>query len=144
MLNGRFYLGWLLSAGLMYLAFYIFHGVITNDLLKLTVPKTAFLSVAAMVYLVIALGMSLLFKSQTLKKHITNPFKRSAPIGICTAIFMYSIAFVVGIRFSFQASMINIAVDLGWQLFEQSLGAFTICLAHTIFYREPETFTNFM
>jgi hypothetical protein len=144
MFNGRFYLGWILSAIMMYVAFYVFHGVITNDILKLAVPKSLFLSVAAVLYLIVAFGMSLLYKSSSLKKAIKKPFKRSLLIGILTGLFMYGIAFTVGISFSFKVTMLNLMVDVGWQVFEQSLGAFFITIANTIFYYEEEEHINFM
>jgi hypothetical protein len=144
MFNSRFYFGWLLSAVVMYLAFYLFHGVITNDIIKLSIPKTLFLSVAAVVYLIVAFGMSLLFKSTSLKKNIKNPFKRSALIGILTALFMYGVAFTVGISFSFKVTMINLLVDVSWQLIEQNIGAFFIALANTLFYREEDQHVNFL
>ena len=144
MFNSRFYFGWLLSAVLMYLAFYLFHGVITNDIIKLSIPKTLFLSVAAVVYLIVAFGMSLLFKSTSLKKNIKKPFKRSLLIGILTALFMYGVAFTVGISFSFKVTMLNLLVDVSWQLIEQSIGAFFIALVNTLFYREEEEHANFM
>ena len=144
MFNGRFYIGWLLSATLMYLAFYIFHGILTNDLLKLTLPKSVFLSVAAFVYLTIAFGMSLLFKSSTLKKNIKQPYKRSLLIGTCAALFLYAVAFVVGVSFSYQVTLLNAIVDIGWQLIEQNLGAVVVTIANTLLYREEETFVNFM
>ena len=144
MFNSRFYFGWLLSAVLMYSAFYIFHGMLTNDILKLTIPKTLFLSVAAVVYLVVAFGMSLLYKSTSLKKNIKHPYKRSLLIGILTALFMYGVAFTVGISFSFKVTMFNLLVDVSWQLIEQSIGAFFIAVANTFFYREEENHANFL
>ncbi|MHB8259196.1 MAG: hypothetical protein ACYDCN_14425 [Bacteroidia bacterium] len=144
MFNGRFYLGWLLSAMLMYIAFYVFHGLLTNDIVRLTIPTTVFLSVAAVVYLIIALGMSLLFKSTTLKKNIKKPFKRSLLIGKLSALFLYAVAFVVGVSFSYKVTLLNAMVDIGWQLIEQNLGALIVALANTLFYREEEQFTNFM
>ena len=145
MFTTRFYTGWLLSAILMYVAFYIFHGVLTNDIIKLTLPKTLFFSVAAIVYLVVGFGMSLLFNSTSLKKNIHGPYKRSLLIGILTALFMYGVAFTVGISFSFSVSMLNFLVDICWQLVEQSIGAFFIALANTLFYHEEqEQHVNFM
>src|ERR1700684_2707176 len=123
MFNSRFYIGWLLSATLMYLAFYGFHGLLTNDLLKITIPKTVFLSVAAFVYLMVAFGMSVSFKSTTLKKNIRLPLKRALLIGILSALFLYAVAFVVGVSFSYQVTLLNAMVDIGWQLVEQTLGA---------------------
>jgi hypothetical protein len=144
MFNSRFYIGWLLSATLMYLAFYLFHGILTNDLLKLTIPKTVFLSVAAFVYLMVAFGMSVSFKSTTLKKNIRLPFKRALLIGILSALFLYAVAFVVGVSFSYQITLLNAMVDISWQLIEQCLGAFVVSIANTLFYREEEAHTNFM
>ena len=144
MFNGRFYLGWILSAVFMYIAFYLFHGVITNDILKLSIPKTMFLSVAAVVYLVVAFGMSVVFKSNSLKKSIKNPYRRGLLIGVLTALFMYGVAFTVGISFSFKVTMLNLMVDVGWQLVEQNLGAVCIALANNLFYREEEIHVNFM
>lgn len=144
MFNNRFYIGWIFSAIVMYSAFYFFHGVITNDFLKLTLPKTVFLSVAAIVYFVVAFGMSILFKSTSLKKAIKHPFKRSLLIGVATALFMYGVAFTVGISYSFKVTTLNLLVDVSWQLIEQNLGAFFIALANTLFYREEESHANFL
>jgi hypothetical protein len=103
-----------------------------------------FLSVAAVVYLIVAFGMSLLFKSTSLKKNIQNPYKRSLLIGILTALFMYGVAFTVGISFSFKVNMLNLLFDVSWQLIEQNLGAFFIAFSNTIFYHEKEEHTNFL
>ena len=145
MFNSRFYVGWLLSAILMYTAFYVFHGIITNDLIKLSIPTTVFLSVAGFVYLAVGFIMSALFKSVTLKKNIKTPYKRALLIGISSALFLYAVAFVVGVSFSYQITMLNAMVDISWQLIEQNLGAFVVCLTNTLFYREEEEFhTNYM
>ena len=144
MFNSRFFLAWLLSALFMYIAFYLFHGVLTNDLLKSSLPKTFFLSVAAVVYLVVAFGMSLLFKSTSLSKSIKKPYMRGLLIGCVTAFFLYGVAFTIGISFSFKTSMINVAVDVCWQLIEQNIGAFLIVLTHTLFYREEDQHVNFL
>ncbi|MFI5141048.1 MAG: hypothetical protein ACHQII_01720 [Bacteroidia bacterium] len=144
MFNNRFYFGWLLSAVLMYVAFYLFHGVLTNDIIKLSIPKSLFLSVAAVVYLIVALGMSLLFKSTSLKKNIKKPYRRGLLIGILTALFMYGVAFTVGISFSFKVTMLNLMVDVSWQIIEQSIGAFFIAFVNTLFYREEDQHVNFL
>ena len=88
--------------------------------------------------------MSLLFRSTSLKKSIKNPFKRSLLIGILTALFMYGVAFTVGISFSFKVTLLNLLVDVSWQLIEQSIGAFFIALANTLFYREEDQHANFL
>ncbi len=137
-------MGWLLSAALMYIAFYVFHGLLTNDLLKLSIPSTVFLSVAAFVYLMVGFGMSVSFKSTTLKKNIRAPYKRGLLIGVLSALFLYAVAFVVGVSFSYKITMLNAIVDISWQLIEQCIGAFTVTIANTLFYREEEAHTNFM
>ena len=138
MFSTRFYTGWLLSAIFMYLAFYTFHGVITNDFLKLNIHKSVFLSVAAVVYLIMALGMSLAFKSETFIKMISKPYKRALLIVFLTALFMYVIAFTVGIFFSSSPSKINILVDVFLQIIEQVIGALFIALALSLFYHYLE------
>ena len=144
MFNRRFYLGWILSAVLMYLAFYSFHGLLTNDFLKLGQAKTFFFSTAAMVYLVIAFGMSLVYKSDTAKKLILAPYKRGWAIGTLSALLMYGVAITVGISFSMDRSALNILVDVVWQIVEQNIGALIIASAHTWFYYYEEEHTNFL
>ena len=140
-------MGWIISAALMYLGFYVFHGVLTNDLLKLTLPKPIFLSVAAFVYLMVAFGMSVAFKSTTLKKNIKNPYQRGLLIGTLAALFLYAVAFVVGVSFSYKVTLVNALVDIIWQTFEQNTGAFIVALTNSLFYREEEeeeVYTNYM
>ena len=70
MKNGKFFVAWILSAGLMYLMFYIFHGVITNDLQKASIPRTVFLSVAAVVYLLLGFGLNVLLEATFFRKEV--------------------------------------------------------------------------
>lgn len=140
----RFYIGWILSSILMYLAFYSFHGLLTNDFLKLEHTKTFFFITAAVVYLIVSLGMCLVYNSDTAKKIISAPYKRGLAIGTLSALLMYGIAITVGISFSVSRSAINVLVDIIWQLIEQNIGAFIIVVAHTLFYHAEEEHTNFL
>ena len=68
MRSGRFYVAWLVASGLMYAMFYAFHGVLTNDIQKVSLPKTAFLSIAAVVYLILGFGLNVLLDATFFKK----------------------------------------------------------------------------
>src|ERR1700758_1970536 len=114
MRSGRFYVAWMVSAGLMYLLFYIFHGILTNDLLKISLPKTAFLTVAAIVYLILGFGLTVLLDATFFKKEVKSVYTRALIAGPVTAIFMYAVAMTVGISFSAKFTLVNMMVDVGW------------------------------
>ncbi|MEO8762115.1 MAG: hypothetical protein ABI448_14565, partial [Bacteroidia bacterium] len=57
-------------------------------------------------------------------------------------LFMYGVAFTVGISFSFSVTILNLLVDVGWQLVEEGVGAFTIAFSHTLFYNEEQDHSN--
>ena len=136
MLTGRFYVAWLLSAGLMYLLFYLFHGVITNDILKISIPKTAFLTVAAVVYLLLGFGLNVLLDASFFKKEVKNVYSRAFIAGPIVAIFLYAVAMIVGVSFSAKFTFVNLLVDLGWQIIEQTLGIVVIAFIKVITF-EP-------
>jgi hypothetical protein len=138
MRSGRFYVAWMVSAGLMYLLFYIFHGVLTNDILKISLPKTAFLSVAAVVYLILGFGLCVLLDATFFKKEVKSVYTRALIAGPITAIFIYAVAMTVGISFSAKFTMVNMMVDVGWQIVEQLLGALVIAFIKVITFAPDE------
>lgn len=138
MRSGRFYVACLVSAGLMYLLFYIFHGVLTNDILKSSIPPTLFLSVAAFVYLVIGFAMSILLDAAFFKKEVKSIYTRALIAGPVIAIFLYSVAMVVGLSFSAKFTVINLLVDLGWQIVEQTMGTIVVAFIKVITFSPDE------
>lgn len=138
MKSGRFYVAWLIASGLMYLMFYVFHGIITNDLLKISIPRTAFLTVAGIVYLILGFALNVLLDAAFFKKEAKNIFTRAFIAGPVVAIFMYATALVTGISFSAKFSLINLLVDIGWQVFEQTVGCLVLAVIKIVTFTPDE------
>ena len=131
-------MAWLISAGIMYLLFYIFHGVLTNDILKISIPKTAFLSISAVVYLLLAFGMCILLDATFFKNEIKSVYTRALITGPVIAIFLYAVALVVGVSFSAKFTLVNMLVDVAWQIVEQTLGTVIIAFIKVITFTPDE------
>jgi len=138
MRSARFYVGWLLSAGLMYLLFYLFHGVLTNDILKISIPKTVFLSVAAIVYLILGFGLNMLLEATFFRKEVKSIYTRALIAGPVVAIFLYAVAMIVGVSFSAKFTMVNMLVDVSWQIIEQTVGTVVIAFIKVITFSPDE------
>lgn len=122
----------------MYALFYVFHGILTNDMLKISIPRSVFLTVAGVVYLLLALGMSLLLEASFFKKEVRNIYVRAFIAGPLVGIFLYGVALVVGISFSAKFSLINMLVDIGWQICEQTLGITLIAFVKVLTFDPNE------
>lgn len=133
-----FFIGWILSSLLMYGLFYVFHGLVTNDLLKISMPKTVFLSVAGFVYVCLGFGMSVLLDASFFRKEISNVFKRAFIAGPIVGVFLYAVALIIGVSFSAHFDLINLMVDVGWQILEQTLGILVIALVKSIAFHPQE------
>ncbi len=138
MREGKFYVGWIISALLMYLLFYLFHGILTNDLLKISIPRTVFLTVAAFVYLALGFGMSVLIDATFFKKEIKSVYTRAFIVGPLVGIFLYCVALVVGVSFSAKFSVVNMLVDISWQIVEQTVGIVVIAFVKIITFDPNE------
>jgi len=133
-----FFVGWIVSALLMYALFYIFHGILTNDLLKISIPRSVFLTVAALVYLVLGFSMSVLLDASFFKKEVKSTYTRAFIAGPIVGLFLYAVALIVGISFSAKFTMINMLVDIGWQVFEQTVGIVLIAFVKIITFDPNE------
>jgi hypothetical protein len=138
MSSPRFFVGWIISAVLMYILFYVFHGVLTNDLIKISLPKSVFLTVAGFVYILLAFGMSVLLDATFFKKEVKNIYTRAFIAGPVIGIFLYAVALIVGVSFSAKFSMINMLVDVSWQVVEQSVGIIVIAFVKVITFDPNE------
>lgn len=133
-----FFVGWIASAGLMYLLFYVFHGVLTNDLIKISIPKTAFLSVAGIVYLLLGFGLNVLLDATFFKKEIKSIYTRAFIAGPVVGIFLYAVSLVIGVSFSAKFSLINMMVDIGWQIIEQTTGTIAVAFIKVLTFAPDE------
>ena len=115
----KFFTSWLISSISMFSASYVWHGIILNDFLRISYPKDIFLIVAALVYLGIGLLITVL--TYALKK-LKESFKYGVFIGGAMGIFIYAIAFILGISFYTTVDFKMIAFDGSWQIIEQGFG----------------------
>jgi hypothetical protein len=138
MRSSKFYIGWLSSAILMYLLFYAFHGLLTNDLLKASLPKTAFLTIAGVVYLLLGFALNVLLEASFFRKEVKSVYTRALIAGPIVAIFLYAVAMIVGVSFSAKFTIVNMLVDVGWQIVEQTMGTVVIAFVKVITFAPDE------
>jgi uncharacterized membrane protein len=132
----RFYLSWIIAAVLMYVAFYMWHGVFLNDLSRISFSKALFLSLAALVYLVISFLLYRTYESKLLEKYVSQPILRGVVSGFFIGFILFSIVTVLGISFTKNVNFTYILADCAWQIAEQIIGGFIIGFGK-IFIIEP-------
>ncbi len=134
----RFFISWIISAVLMYVAFYFWHGVFLNDLNRITFSKGLFLGLAALVYLVISFLLYRLYESKIFNKYISQPILRGVVSGFLIGFILFSIVTVLGISFSKNINLTYIIADCAWQISEQVIGGLVIGFGK-IFIFEPSS-----
>jgi hypothetical protein len=124
----------------MYALFYIWHGILLNDLNKISFNKGLFLGFASLTYLFISFLIFKIFHFQFLKNLFEATFQRALIAGVIAGVSLYAATLVLGVSFSYHLSFKNILVDVTWQIIEQCSGAFFIALAHKfVFVHEEES-----
>lgn len=140
MLNKRFLLSWIFSALVMYSAFYVWHGMLTNDFKKIQFSQSLFLIFSAFAYLAISFSLNKLFELKVFKRNLPYLFTRALITGFLGGFILFVVSTVIGISFTNQMSAKNLIIDLVWQLIEQSLGAMVIAIVHFfVFVPDMET-----
>lgn len=128
LLRRRILVPWLLSSVVMYGLSYVWHGIALTDLQELTVPLTLYLLLAAMVYLALGLGMTLIMhyalSYELISMREAFPFKAMA-LGGAVGFLVYLVVFILGISFAAHNAM-HIVVDVLWQMLEQSIGGLMV------------------
>ena len=120
----------------MYVAFYFWHGVFLNDLNRISFSKVIFLSLAALVYLVISFVLYRTYESKFLFKYIPQPLLRGVVSGFIIGFILFSLVTVLGISFSKNINFTYIIADCAWQIAEQVIGGVIIGFGK-IFIFEP-------
>jgi hypothetical protein len=117
--NRRFFISWIVSSIVMYALSYMWHGLILNDLAKISISKDYYLQLAGFAYLGIGFLIGILhgiFKWR--KSNIRKGLLIGAPVGA----FIYLVAYVFGISFYANPSLTYLLTDITWQSIEQGLG----------------------
>ncbi len=123
-------LPWLLSTVFMYAVSYLWHGLALTDLQELTIPLGLYLVLAAIVYLVIGLILTIGVHKAVQYEYISlkGPFPlTSALLGAAVGFFVYLVIFVMGMTFT-KHGMMHVVVDIVWQMFEQGIGGLAVSL----------------
>lgn len=124
-LNIRFFISWISCALVMFMLFYIWHGIFLNDFKRIKFPITWFVMFAALTYLIFGAGIYLLFESQIMRS-IRSVFMRGLICGVIAGFSLFMIATVVNISLTKHLSMQHLLVDCLWQIAEQTVGAMVI------------------
>lgn len=139
MLSKRFLISWLASSVVMFILFYVWHGLFLTDFARLSYPKEIFLIFSALVYLIIGFVVSKAIDTKLLE----NVFKRNSLLkglisgAICGFAF-FLMATVVGVSFSAGSRIQNLLLDVSWQVIEQAIGGLVVGIVH-FFVFDPTT-----
>jgi hypothetical protein len=134
----QFYLSWLLSSLAMFGLSYAWHGIFLNDFSHIEYSKGLFLSIAAIVYLIIGFAISqAVYLKRLMDTHAEKPIYRGFMVGIFAGIVFFLIALVIGISFTNQLKIKALLFDISWQIVEQSIGGVIVGLVHLFVY-DPE------
>jgi hypothetical protein len=109
---------------------YVWHGVLLSDLVELKVPLTLYFVLAALVYLVLGLGLTLGVHKAVQYEWVSlkGPFPFYAMLLAGAAgFFVYLVIFVLGVSFA-DKGLVHVVVDIVWQMFEQSMGGLMVSL----------------
>jgi hypothetical protein len=127
----KFFFSWMACFLAMYGISYVWHGMVLNDFMKISYPKDAFLILAGAVYFIIALVITVL--TFALKK-IKDSFRYGIAVGAAVGIFIYAVAFLLGVSFNAIIDWKMITFDLAWQITEQAFGGLICGWVYRIMY----------
>jgi len=129
----RFFISWLVGAIVMFLAFYLWHGVFLNDFHRINFSLALFLPLSALAYLIISFGLYGLYEVKPLSR-IEAPFLRGLIAGTVLGLVLFILATVMGISFTKMASIKHLLLDCAWQVIEQCIGGVVIALGKVFVY----------
>lgn len=121
-LKKGFFVAWIITFIFLYGISYLWHGILLNDLSRVSYSINVFLMIVAVVYFVVAFFLT--FLTHFLTQFGKNEVRRGILVGMPMGLFIYLIAFVFGISFYSNPTLGHIVLDLSWQVVEQGLGGF--------------------
>ena len=132
----RFYLSWILGAVAMYVAFYVWHGVVLNDFKQIQFPLFWFIVLSAFAYLIISYVLYRVFETKILSYFDSTVF-RGFLSALIVGVSLFAIMTVLHISFTKNVTSTYLITDFFWQIIEQSVGALFIILGKQFIF-EPE------
>lgn len=132
----RFFLSWIIGAIAMYIAFYVWHGVVLNDFKQIQFPMVWFVILSAFSYLVISFIQYRVFETRILA-YFDSIIMRGFITALIVGISLFAIMTVLHISFTKNMTTTYLITDFIWQIVEQSVGATFIVLGKQFIF-EPD------
>lgn len=126
----RFMIGWILSSIVMFALSYVWHGVVLNDYELISYPFEIYLVSAGVVYLVLGFLISRIFIAEFLDRYSEKAIVRGLLTGVGLGVIAYMTALVLGVSFSKGLDPKFMALDIFWQVIEQTAGGLTVGLVY--------------
>ena len=117
-----FFLSWLCSSLVMLGASYLWHGVILNDIQRLSYPKEIYFTGSVITYLVLGFILTKIYLMKFPRPISKRPLMRGLISGVSLGIITYVLSLVIGVSFSTSLTLKNILFDMAWQTTAQTLG----------------------
>ncbi|MES1222956.1 MAG: hypothetical protein ABUT20_46115 [Bacteroidota bacterium] len=131
-LTKRFFISWIMSAIVMFSLSYLWHGIFLNDFSRLNYPKQVFFVIAIMVYLIISMGIAVVYSHHRLDGMKKQPLRKGLIVGAAFGFALYMITLVIGVSFTRTMTLGNIMFDCGWQMLEQAVGGVVVGFASVV------------
>ncbi len=132
-LRRRFFFSWVISSIIMYGISYLWHGVITTDLQKVSYPISVFLISAGIVYFVVGFLITRVYQSKLLSgKFNKQPLSKGLLCGAGLGFVLFLMALVLGISFNQSATLEYMLIDMCWQIIEQMCGGIVVAIVHML------------
>ncbi len=141
MLTKRFFISWIMSGIVMFSLSYLWHGIFLNDFSQLNYPKQVFFVIAILVYLIISMGIAIVYSHPKLDTMKKQPLQKGLVVGAAFGFALYMITLVIGVSFTRTMSLGNIMFDCGWQMIEQAVGGAVVGFA-SIFVSSEHLFDS--
>ena len=130
----RLLIATVLSAILMFAISYYWHGVLLNDLERISYDKTLFFGLLGILYILVGAALSFVLMAY---KPIEHRVFKHLTIGVLAGFIIYLIAFVLGVSFQ-GVGIEHTIVNFTWQMFEQGAGGLSISIYYVIAHRREK------
>lgn len=120
----------------MYVAFYVWHGVVLNDFKQIQFPIVWFVLLSAFAYLIISYLLYRVFETRILG-FFDNIMLRGFISALIVGISLFAVMTVLHISFTKNMTTTYLITDFCWQIIEQCIGATFIVLGKQLIH-EPD------
>ena len=136
MLTKRFLISWLASSLVMFLAFYAWHGMFLTDFQRLNYPREVLIIVSSITYLVIGFILNKVYDVKTFERFHRQPIARGAVSGAVLGFILFIVTMVTGVSFGGSRTLVNLVMDVSWQVVEQCVGGMIVGVVHILVFDE--------